>query len=93
LGTTCPKPATGHIKDATIHDLSGGCTFIQRPPGFKPIWQFAHDRPTIETAKEKEKRNKDKEKKRVAAEARETARTAALATAITVAMNAAANTH
>jgi hypothetical protein len=92
-GTDCPKPATGHIKTATIHDLSGGCTFIQRPPGFKPVWQFARDRPTTETAKEKEKRNKDKEKKRVAAEARETARTAALATAITVAMTAAANTN
>jgi hypothetical protein len=59
-GTACPTPATGHNKDATTKDLSGGCTFIQRPPGFKPIWQFARDRPTTETAKEKERRTKDK---------------------------------
>jgi hypothetical protein len=68
-GTNCNTPSPGHVPDATWENLMlhGGCTYIQRPYGFKPVWKpknnprqrdrRATDR-TKETNKEKEKDNK-----------------------------------
>jgi hypothetical protein len=64
--TDCTKPATGHIKTATVNNLCGGCTFLQRPQGFEQVWKFQRD-----TEKEKaSKDRKDREKKRKATAAK-----------------------
>jgi hypothetical protein len=40
-GTNCNKPSPGHVATATFENLMehGGCTYIQRPVGFKPVWK------------------------------------------------------
>jgi hypothetical protein len=40
-GTNCNTPSPGHVPDATWENLMlhGGCTYIQRPNGFKPVWK------------------------------------------------------
>jgi hypothetical protein len=42
-GAACTAPATGHVTTATFDALAthGGCTYIQRPQGYKPIWKPA----------------------------------------------------
>jgi hypothetical protein len=37
----CTAPAPGHVPTATLDNLMthGGCTFIQRPQGFKPVFR------------------------------------------------------
>jgi hypothetical protein len=37
---TCTTKAKGHNKTATLTNLCGGCTWIQRPPGYKPIFKL-----------------------------------------------------
>jgi hypothetical protein len=39
-GTKCPKPAEGHVKTATLNNLAGGCTWVQRPQGFQPVFKL-----------------------------------------------------
>jgi hypothetical protein len=72
-GTNCNTPSPGHVPDATWENLMlhGGCTYIQRPNGFKPVWKpknnprqrdrRATDR-TKDTAKDADK-GKDKDTK------------------------------
>jgi hypothetical protein len=37
----CTAPATGHVATATFNNLMthGGCTFVQKPQGFKPVFK------------------------------------------------------
>jgi hypothetical protein len=57
-GTNCPTPANGHVKEATAHNLCGGCTFMQRPPGYQAIFKL----PPRPRDAEKAKLNKEKQK-------------------------------
>jgi hypothetical protein len=60
------QPKATYRQFATLANLSGSCTFIQRPDGFKSVWQFPCD-----PNKEKENcRNKDQKKKAAAATAK-----------------------
>jgi hypothetical protein len=38
---TCTAQATGHVLTATFENLAthGGCTYIQRPQGYKQVWK------------------------------------------------------
>lgn len=57
-GTTCPTPANGHVKEATAHNLCGGCTFMQRPPGYQAVFRL----PPRPRDTDKAQRNKEKQK-------------------------------
>jgi hypothetical protein len=71
-----------------VDSLCGGCTFIQSPKDFEPIWKSQRDTEKEKSAKDRKDRNR---KKKATAAARESAQAEVITAAVTAAFAAQAS--